>query len=227
MLYQLSYVRAAAQVSRIPLLLHARAGPAGVLGKRFGKSVLLRGLRRWRCILRFVQQMLDDYSSGGRGHYRGVREQVGRDAAELFNERRGRIGAADAECGRPNWKAGDTIHLGHRTLTVLGKRDEDADQPPVLVFGSGGVARAARGDEYKGESYLGGLTVGSRPPGGDLLANSALPQGGEGDRSACRLGATRPRTSRGRLLAEPPSWPSAIGMTAWLMVLTFARAQPT
>src|SRR5689334_24635750 len=49
----------------------------------------------------------------------------------------------------------------------------------------------------KGESYLGGLTVGSRPPGGDLLANSALPQGGEGDRSACRLGATRPRTSRG------------------------------
>src|SRR5689334_23416553 len=72
----------------------------------------------------------------------------------------------------------------------------------------------------KGESYLGGLTVSSRPPGGDLLANSALPQGGEGNRSACRLGATRPRTSRGRLLAEPPSWPSAIGLSTWLMVLT-------
>jgi len=33
----------------------------------------------------------------------------------------------------PNWKAGDRIHLGHRTLTVVGKRDEDADQPPILV----------------------------------------------------------------------------------------------
>jgi hypothetical protein len=34
----------------------------------------------------------------------------------------------------PNSNAGDTIHLGHRTLTVVGKRDEDADQPPVLVM---------------------------------------------------------------------------------------------
>jgi len=33
----------------------------------------------------------------------------------------------------PNWKAGDRIHLGHRTLTVVGKRDEDAAQPPVVV----------------------------------------------------------------------------------------------
>ena len=33
----------------------------------------------------------------------------------------------------PNWKAGDTIHLGHRTLRVVGKRDEDADRPPVLI----------------------------------------------------------------------------------------------
>jgi hypothetical protein len=33
----------------------------------------------------------------------------------------------------PNWKPGDTIPLGKRTLRVVGKRDEDAEQPPVLV----------------------------------------------------------------------------------------------
>lgn len=33
----------------------------------------------------------------------------------------------------PNWRAGDTIHLGRRTLRVIGKRDDDADRPPVLV----------------------------------------------------------------------------------------------
>jgi hypothetical protein len=33
----------------------------------------------------------------------------------------------------PNWKAGDSIYLGHRTLRVVGIRDDDADQPPVLI----------------------------------------------------------------------------------------------
>jgi hypothetical protein len=33
----------------------------------------------------------------------------------------------------PNWSAGDAIHLGTRTLRVIGKRDDDADQPPVLI----------------------------------------------------------------------------------------------
>jgi hypothetical protein len=33
----------------------------------------------------------------------------------------------------PNWQPGDTIPLGRRTLRVVGKRDDDADQPPVLV----------------------------------------------------------------------------------------------
>jgi hypothetical protein len=33
----------------------------------------------------------------------------------------------------PNWKAGDTIPLGARTLRVVRVRDDDADQPPVLV----------------------------------------------------------------------------------------------
>jgi hypothetical protein len=33
----------------------------------------------------------------------------------------------------PNWKAGDTIPLGRRMLRVVGVRDDDADQPPILV----------------------------------------------------------------------------------------------
>jgi hypothetical protein len=33
----------------------------------------------------------------------------------------------------PDWKAGDTIPLGKRSLRVVGKRDEEADQPPVLI----------------------------------------------------------------------------------------------
>jgi hypothetical protein len=33
----------------------------------------------------------------------------------------------------PNWRSGDEIPLGHRTLRVVRVRDDDADQPPVLV----------------------------------------------------------------------------------------------
>ena len=34
----------------------------------------------------------------------------------------------------PNWRPGDTIPLSsQRTLRVVGIRDDDADQPPVLV----------------------------------------------------------------------------------------------
>jgi hypothetical protein len=33
----------------------------------------------------------------------------------------------------PIWDAGDTIHLGKRTLRVIGKREDDADRPPVLI----------------------------------------------------------------------------------------------
>jgi hypothetical protein len=32
-----------------------------------------------------------------------------------------------------NWRTGDTIPLGGRTLRVVRIRDDDADQPPVLV----------------------------------------------------------------------------------------------
>jgi hypothetical protein len=37
------------------------------------------------------------------------------------------------EAAVPNWRAGDTILLGHRTLRVVDVRDDDADAPPVLV----------------------------------------------------------------------------------------------
>jgi hypothetical protein len=37
------------------------------------------------------------------------------------------------ESAVPNWRAGDTIPLGRRTLRVVGKRDDEADQPPVLI----------------------------------------------------------------------------------------------
>ena len=33
----------------------------------------------------------------------------------------------------PNWKLGDLIQFGRRALRVVGKRDDDADQPPVLI----------------------------------------------------------------------------------------------
>jgi hypothetical protein len=33
----------------------------------------------------------------------------------------------------PDWRPGDTIHLRHKTLVVVGRRDDDAEQPPVLI----------------------------------------------------------------------------------------------
>ena len=30
----------------------------------------------------------------------------------------------------PNWRVGDRIYFGHKTVAVVGKRDDDADQPP-------------------------------------------------------------------------------------------------
>lgn len=33
----------------------------------------------------------------------------------------------------PSWRPGDTIPLGQRTLRVVDIRDDDPDQPPVLV----------------------------------------------------------------------------------------------
>jgi hypothetical protein len=37
------------------------------------------------------------------------------------------------ESAIPNWNPGDAIYLGRRTLRVIGIRDDDADQPPVLI----------------------------------------------------------------------------------------------
>jgi hypothetical protein len=38
------------------------------------------------------------------------------------------------EAAVPNWKAGDSIYFGYKTLRVVGTRDDDADQPPVLIL---------------------------------------------------------------------------------------------
>ena len=34
---------------------------------------------------------------------------------------------------RPDWPEGSLIHGGGRTLRVVGRRDDDGDQPPALV----------------------------------------------------------------------------------------------
>jgi hypothetical protein len=33
----------------------------------------------------------------------------------------------------PDWRPGHEIPLGGKTLRVVGRRDDDADQPPVLI----------------------------------------------------------------------------------------------
>jgi hypothetical protein len=33
----------------------------------------------------------------------------------------------------PDWPEGSQIYFGKRTLRVIGKRDDDAEQPPVLI----------------------------------------------------------------------------------------------
>jgi hypothetical protein len=65
-------------------------------------------------------------------------QQEGSDrmAGFLFRLERADGEAADPptlRCAVPNWRAGDTIPLGGRTLRVVRVQDEDADQPPVLV----------------------------------------------------------------------------------------------
>ena len=37
------------------------------------------------------------------------------------------------EAAVPNWAPGNSIFLGYKTLRVVDVRDDDADQPPVLV----------------------------------------------------------------------------------------------
>ena len=37
----------------------------------------------------------------------------------------------------PDWPVGSQIYFRGRTLRVIGRRDDDADQPPVLVVEEG------------------------------------------------------------------------------------------
>jgi hypothetical protein len=43
----------------------------------------------------------------------------------------------------PNWRSGDTIPLGKRTLRVVGVRDDDADQSVLIVED---MSKGASGD---------------------------------------------------------------------------------
>ena len=40
---------------------------------------------------------------------------------------------ATISVARPDWPTGSIIHARGRTLQVVGRRDDEADQPPVLV----------------------------------------------------------------------------------------------
>jgi len=44
----------------------------------------------------------------------------------------------------PDGGEGDTIHLGRRVLRVVGKRDDDADQPPTLVVDEAAGSKGGR-----------------------------------------------------------------------------------
>jgi len=122
--------------------------------------------------------MLDDYSSGGRGHYRGVREQVGRDAAELFNERRGRIGAADAECDRSQLEGRRQDSPWAQDVDGRGQARRGRRPTANPGCGSGGVARAARGDEYKRRELSGGTDGQLSPAGRRPSGQFSPPPGG-------------------------------------------------
>jgi hypothetical protein len=37
------------------------------------------------------------------------------------------------QAARPDWKAGDSIYFGRKTLRVVEVRDPDADRPPTLI----------------------------------------------------------------------------------------------
>jgi len=79
--------------------------------------------------------------------------------------------------------AGDTIHLAKRTLRVIGKRDDDADQPPVLIVEDGGLMVAI-------SWAAGGLFWYSRSATRSAIA--ALPQS-----NPCRLGVLAPEFAEG------------------------------
>jgi hypothetical protein len=52
-----------------------------------------------------------------------------------------RLETADGEPVNPstleavvaNWNSGDCTYFARRTLRVIGRRDDDADQPPALI----------------------------------------------------------------------------------------------
>jgi len=57
----------------------------------------------------------------------------GRVSVQARDRRWRSSGTADADDAVPDMRIGDVISLGRRQLRVVDKRDDDADQAPVLV----------------------------------------------------------------------------------------------
>jgi hypothetical protein len=57
----------------------------------------------------------------------------------------------------PNWRHGDAIYLGRRTLRVVGRRDDEANEPPVLIVETRrkgrGVASLLSSADNKGAGF--------------------------------------------------------------------------
>jgi hypothetical protein len=51
----------------------------------------------------------------------------------------------------PDWPDGSMIHLGKRALRVIGRQDDDSNQPPVLIVEDGQTSgfRAETGTSFR------------------------------------------------------------------------------
>jgi hypothetical protein len=73
----------------------------------------------------------------------------------------------------PNWRSEDEIPLGHRTLRVVHVRDDDSDQPPVLIVedvaeSATGVPLSLSAGASKGTSAVAANSLNSRARSGGL-----------------------------------------------------------
>ena len=136
-----------------PPKLSLIAGATSQASAAMGRAAAAQTARIFRTDLRNldgVRRIAIDGGFFGSRRIHGV-GQILLQLAELFKGRaglifvRGQLGGASYTPGRhtrrpahrqggsPNWRAGDTITVGHRSLRVVAVRDDDADQPPALV----------------------------------------------------------------------------------------------
>lgn len=87
----------------------------------------------------------------------------------------------------PDWKPGHEIHPGRRTLRVIAVRNEDADQPPVLVVE---VSLIRFSSCFQAATTQGGAERWSSPCDPELRHSAGRP------RSAPSCEGTRSRATR-------------------------------